>query len=185
MIAAVVAQVLNKDSSGTGNVVGDAILRIGAKAAGDIVSQSVGVATGIQDKFSWNQVGMTAVAATINETGIGDRAASPFKNDYLRAAVHDMVNSAITQGIGAATGMQKEFSWAGVAAAGAGAMAGVWADKHLPGREEREETVQFSSPASDAHEVGVAMAELIANAAARSLIEGTDSATTFAPHCLK
>ena len=95
----------------------------GSPVLGDVVSQVVGVATGIQDKFHWNQVGMTALTSFVSRgLQVGERVASALSigNELASAAVSYAVNNAVAQGIGVATGMQSEFSWAGVAAAGVG-----------------------------------------------------------------
>ncbi|WP_135212625.1 HNH endonuclease [Vitreimonas flagellata] len=80
-----------------------------AGAAGSVVSQGVGVVTGIQEKFSWNAVALAAVGGGVGASGgwgIGS------------AALRQAAGSVVTQGIGVATGLQDSFSWAGVAAAG-------------------------------------------------------------------
>ena len=69
-------------------------------------------------------------------------------------ALRGAAANAITQGIGVATGMQREFSWAGVAAAGAGA----WAGARFGG----------------GNRYAAIAASTIADAATRSLIEGSD-----------
>ncbi len=55
------------------------------------------------------------------------------QNQFIDAAVRGAVGSALTQGIGRATGLQSSFSWAGVAAAGIGATAGHMAAGRLDG----------------------------------------------------
>jgi hypothetical protein len=116
-----------------------------AGAVGSIVSQGVGVATGIQEKFSWNAVAMAAIGGGVG-AGVGRMA--PALNQVSRA----MVSSAVAQAIGVAVGAQDKFSWAGVAAAGAGAWAGG----------------QFEN------DIASSTASLLADAATRSLIERTD-----------
>lgn len=120
------------------------------------VSQAVGVATGIQDKFSWNAVALTAITAGIGGSGIGNKFAklAGVSGKLAVTAVGAGINSAIGQGIGVATGMQEKFSWAGVAAAGVGAGVG------------------FAT--RNAGFVTQTAARTLAIAGARSLIEGTD-----------
>jgi hypothetical protein len=80
----------------------------------------------------------------------------------LRAGLSAVVASGITQGMATATGLQKKFDWAGVAAAGIGALAG-------------------QGIASKAYGLGrfggraiTSAASAIANAATRTAIQGTD-----------
>jgi hypothetical protein len=80
--------------------------------------------------------------------GAGVGRMAPALNQVSRA----MVSSAVAQAIGVAVGAQDKFSWAGVAAAGAGAWAGG----------------QFEN------DIASSTASLLADAATRSLIEGTD-----------
>jgi N-acetylmuramoyl-L-alanine amidase len=142
-----------------------------AAAAGSIVSQTVGVATGIQEKFSWKDVGLAAISA-----GLG--AGSVSSGNWIKDAARAMMRSAVTQGIGAVTGLQTTFNWAAVAAAGvgsaAGSMVGGFAGKaggavsgavggKLGDRLGRVTTGAITG-----------MADSIGNAATMSLIEGTD-----------
>jgi LysM repeat protein len=67
-------------------------------AMGSIVSQGIGVATGIQDKFSWNAVGMAAVGGALgagSKLGVGGKS---WVAEGLRGAVRNVA----TQGIGVA-----------------------------------------------------------------------------------
>ncbi len=134
-----------------------------AGAAGSIVSQGIGVATGIQDKFSWNAVALTALSAGVS--GVGDAAASALgvTNKLAFAAVSGAVNSALTQGIAIATGLQDKFSWSAVAAAGIGAGVGHAVAVRLPANLGPTTSGAIVSGAS-----------AIANAATRSLIDGSD-----------
>src|SRR5262249_8258660 len=102
----------------------------------------------IQEKFSWNQVGLSAVSANLDTEALN---IDPF--------IAGALDNAITQGIGRITGMQQSrFSWTSVAAAGVGARLGAT----LPQGGDL-----FSA-------VGRATAFDIADAATRSLIDGTD-----------
>ncbi|MCL4713376.1 MAG: LysM peptidoglycan-binding domain-containing protein [Hyphomonadaceae bacterium] len=123
-----------------------------AGAAGSIASQGVAVATGIQDKFSWSAVAIAAISGGIGGSGsnFGVGGSSIASN-----ALRQGVASALTQGVGVATGLQDKFSWAGVAAAAVGAYAGARA------------------PASPFN-IARSGASLIADAATRSLIEGSN-----------
>ena len=87
---------------------------IAAAAIGSAVGQGFAVATGIQSKFNWGAVAMAAVSAGVS-AGLGEVIqGADIGSQFLRGAL----GSAITQGIGVATGLQKKFDWAGVAAAG-------------------------------------------------------------------
>jgi hypothetical protein len=90
-------------------------------ATANVISQSVGIAVGVQEKFSWKQVALSAVSAgvsggleSVNFTGGG---LDSMGNIIARAAA----GNAISQGIGVASGLQKSFDWRGVAASAAGA----------------------------------------------------------------
>ena len=92
-------------------------------AVGSIASQAFGVATGLQDKFSWKGVAMAAIGGAVG-AGVGVERA------FARVGIGTFVRqarcparpsgSALTQGIGVAAGLQKKFDFAGVAAAGIG-----------------------------------------------------------------
>ena len=70
--------------------------------------------TGIQSKFDWGAVALSAIESGVSAgvgkliPGVGPGSA------FLRG----VLSSAATQGIAVATGLQKKFDWAGVAAAG-------------------------------------------------------------------
>ncbi|HEX8623379.1 MAG TPA: LysM peptidoglycan-binding domain-containing protein [Allosphingosinicella sp.] len=143
---------------------------VGAAMVGSVVSQGVGLATGIQDKFNWKSVAMAGIGAAVGgglgqalgKTGV---AGSKFLTDVVRGAA----SSAITQGIGVVTGLQKKFDWAGVAAAGVGA--GV---SGLVARNLFKVDGEFAKTATGyAQQAATGMAGAIASAATRSLIEGT------------
>ena len=113
---------------------------IAAAAIGSAVGQGFAVATGIQSKFNWGAVAMAAVSAGVS-AGLGEVIqGADIGSQFLRGAL----GSAITQGIGVATGLQKKFDWAGVAAAGVSAgvgsfIGGEWVrpqlrPKHCPRR---------------------------------------------------
>jgi len=105
-----------------------------AGAAGSAASQAVGLATGIQDRFDFKGFALSALAggitAGIGPSGqmLGARSATGlFGKGVLAAAGRGILASALTQGVGVATGLQKKFDWAGVASAGVGAGLGSWA----------------------------------------------------------
>lgn len=111
---------------------------------------------------------MAAVTAGIGASG----AFGGVKSGFLQAGLRGATSSAITQGIGVATGLQNKFSWAGVAAAGVGAAVGHEAGKLLG-------ATSIAAPGGNilrnyAANLGKSGASMIANAATRSLVEGTD-----------
>jgi hypothetical protein len=143
-----------------------------AAAAGSVVSQAVGVATGIQDKFSWKDVGMSFISG-----GLGAGASAP--GNWIQQATRAVVRSAVSQAVGVTLGLQDKFSWAAVAAAGVGSAAG----SLVGGIAGRASTAVNEALGGGklAVKLGtvvngtvVGMADAIGNAAARSLIEGTD-----------
>ncbi|OQS08036.1 hypothetical protein B0T37_22155, partial [Chromobacterium violaceum] len=93
-------------------------------AVGSIVSQGVAMAMGMQDKFSWGQVGLSAFTTAATAGLAGGPATSSFAGKELGATVaRTMAVNAATQGVAMATGMQKSFSWTSVAASGVAAWA--------------------------------------------------------------
>ena len=137
--------------------------------AGSLVSQGIGVATGLQDKFNWKAVGMAALGGAVGGAmqGLGGLASSGTNigpvgrfltgGGFINSATRGLVSNLAMQGIGVATGLQDRFDWAGVAGAALGA--GVTGQSSLAG-----------SPGDVVRNV----AGGIVNAAARSLIDGTD-----------
>jgi YD repeat-containing protein len=96
--------------------------------AGSVVSQAVGVATGIQDRFDWKGVAMAGLSGAIGGAiggidvfGKGAGFATAVGNGVVRGAM----GSFVTQAFGVATGLQQRLDWVGVAAAGvSGGVAG-------------------------------------------------------------
>jgi hypothetical protein len=136
------------------------------------------VATGIQEKFSWKAVALSAIAGGIGAAGIGG-ASLGISNPTLQAMARGAVSSALTQGIGVITGLQDKFSWAGVAAAGVGAGVGQFVAGKLGGAVGSRYTnaagdLMARGRATFSNTLGSSMAGGIANAATRSLLEGTD-----------
>ncbi|MES2443088.1 MAG: LysM peptidoglycan-binding domain-containing protein [Pseudomonadota bacterium] len=143
---------------------------------GSIVSQGVGVATGIQEKFSWKAVALAGIGAAVTG-GLGQAFGG---GGVLGAAARGAAGSAITQGIGVATGLQDKFSWAGVAAAGVGAAAGYAAGKAFGAKPFGDHPGPGGTVIAGDTSVGNIFAHfgqsavaLVANAATRSAIEGS------------
>ncbi len=102
-------------------------------AAANVASQVVGIATGVQDKFNWKNVGASlisgGVGAGINGiTGLDggnvgktvDLGDSIFNNVIGKA----VLASGITQGVNVVMGLQSSFNWKAVAGSAAGAEVG-------------------------------------------------------------
>ncbi|GLQ22528.1 hypothetical protein GCM10007853_04020 [Algimonas ampicilliniresistens] len=130
-------------------------------AVASTVSQGVGVATGIQDKFNWKSVGLAAISGGLSRGASAKFGGSTnFGQDLLRGSG---VN-ALTQGLGVATGLQESFSWSGVAAAGIGSGVGAAAGRELGSG--------FGNGIG--RDVAVGTASALANAATRSALDGSN-----------
>lgn len=89
-----------------------------AGAVGSIVSQGIGMALGMQDKFSWGAVAVSALSSGLTYgTGPGGLAGQMgIKEGLTQAVVNGAVNNTISQGVGIVVGVQDKFSWQAVAA---------------------------------------------------------------------
>ncbi|NIJ66660.1 YD repeat-containing protein [Sphingomonas leidyi] len=159
-------------------------------AVGSAASQGFGVATGMQDKFNWKGVALAGVSGAVGGyfQGLGNSAGlavdtlersgvtltGQVVQDAIRAqlgpvggfltgggiagaAARGVLSNVVTQGIGVATRLQSKFDFAGIAAAGLGAAAvGSIKTQGFAGKMLRN------------------AAGGLANAASRSLIDGTD-----------
>jgi hypothetical protein len=170
-----------------GGIVGGAI----TGAIGSVLSQGVGIALGIQDKFSWKAVGLAAlgggVGGGIGASGLFGKVVDGafeagklgIKSAVIDAAVRAGATSAITQGIAVATNLQDKFSWAGVAAAAVGAGVGEALEGvtsklgHGFAREIGAKGDTYQRIASATASLLSNSASAIANAATRSALEGT------------
>ena len=141
-------------------------------AAGSIASQTVGVATGIQDKFSFKNVALAGLSGAVGGALQGVNVASNLGgatnlvNDVARGAL----GSAITQGVAVATGLQSKFDFAGVAAAGIGAGIGGAVGRGI-GFDPR---ASGFNPGNIGLGAVASTAGAIANAATRSALSGTN-----------
>lgn len=146
-------------------------------AIGSAVSQAVGVATGIQEKFSFKGVALSALSAGV-ASGLGEIGAfsklgiagGKGVTGVLNGAARGALSSAITQGIGVATGLQDKFSFAGVAAAGVSGGIGQALGGKLDPLHGKGSSQSFSNIAGHA---AVGAARLLGSAATRSAIQGT------------
>ncbi|ALN89264.1 hypothetical protein [Lysobacter gummosus] len=114
---------------GVGLQAGAGYLALGA-AVGSIASQGVLIAGGVQDKFSWKQVGLAAASAfvTAGVTNLGPVARVLDKLPAWGGAMATgAINSVASQGVNILAGEQKGFDWKGVAisAIGAGVSYGI------------------------------------------------------------
>ncbi|MDQ2798956.1 MAG: LysM peptidoglycan-binding domain-containing protein, partial [Armatimonadota bacterium] len=146
-------------------------------AIGSAVSQGVGLATGIQDRFSFKGVALSAIGGGISG-GIGELAqgtgslakAAQFLDGggIVNGIARGVVTNIATQGIAIATGLQSTFDFAGVAVAGVVGGVGNWTSAHIGG------AATPTSRASFGNQLGASMASALAGAATRSVLTGTD-----------
>jgi LysM repeat protein len=113
-------------STGIAGAIGSVATAALAAGIGSVASQGFAVATGIQEKFSWKQVALSAVSggATAGVAQALGGAALIKDMPLVSAALQAAVGNTATQAIGVMTGLQQSFSWRGVAAAGVGAAVG-------------------------------------------------------------
>ncbi|HKB12613.1 MAG TPA: LysM peptidoglycan-binding domain-containing protein, partial [Vicinamibacterales bacterium] len=110
-------------------ITGASVLTVAAAAAvggavGSIASQGLGIALGVQQKFSWGAVaaaglsaGITAgIGAGLGEGGIAGKLLQ-VPTGVGQQALNGAINNAISQGINILTGQQHAFDWRGLAAA--------------------------------------------------------------------
>jgi len=144
----------------------------GAAAVGSAVSQGVGIATGLQQKFDWKGLAISAISGGVS-AGLGQMSAlagGKGLTAVLQGAARGAIGSAVTQGISVAVGLQKSFDFVGVAAAGVsgGVAAAVGKAVGLKSLAlDRSIENQLRGAFSG-------MAASIANAATRSVIDGSD-----------
>jgi hypothetical protein len=149
----------------------------------------VGIATGVQDSFSWKGVALSAIGGGISG-GFGridftGTALSSTSNMIVRAAV----GSALSQGIAVATGLQDKFSWRAVAssAVGAGVGAAVSGDMGNPTSFATRAASSFAAGATTAITRGGLVsaiqvaADAFGNALGESIAGNMSSAGTTAP----
>ncbi len=169
LVAVAVAVTLVVKAPVTGFLGGSPVVGGAASAAiGSVASQSVGVATGLQDKFSFKGVALAAigggVGGALSGINLPDGAlggATNFASDVVRG----VLGNGITQGIALATGLQSKFDFASVAAAGVGAGIGGEFARGLA------KTGGFFATGIG-NDLGSTMASTIAYAATRSSITG-------------
>jgi len=132
----------------------------------------VGVLTGIQDRIDWRSVGMSALSGGVN-SGLTS-VLGPAGSGFGAGAVRALQASAVTQGLGVATGLQAKFDWVGLATAGLqGGVGSVvanssWLNTSIPATDNP------LSPASLVNALTPGLAGGITAAAVRSAATGTD-----------
>jgi trimeric autotransporter adhesin len=140
---------------------------------GNLGGQLFGLATGIQKSFNWDSFGMSVLSAFV-PVGLGELGVFTdlgiAGTDTLDLMAQGALSSAVAQGIGVATGLQKSFDWGGVAAAAVSAGVGHIVGQQLGGLKLDSDPIVNAAE----HTALIGMAGLIANASARSLINGTD-----------
>ncbi len=155
---------------------------VGAATLGNVASQGLGVATGIQSKFSFKQLGLTALTAGVTQ-GLG-KLGSIHKglsgvSNFLKAdtlisnVARGAASNAITQGIGTITGLQDRFSFAGVAAAGVVHGIGGEISRNIGGAAVFNAAGELTQSASVTNQLVSGAAGAIAGAATRSAMTGT------------
>ena len=179
--------------AGTAAAIGGGI--VGGAMAGAIAStasQLFGMATGIQQGgFNFKAVGLAALAGGIGGglqgSGLFGKLAQTsdplgkvtktfeqgglgIKSALVDAASRGMVASAATQVVGKLTGLQDKISWAGVAAAGISA--GI--AQAVGGRLTPLSAKGANTFNNHLAHLGTSGASMLANAATRSVVEGTD-----------
>lgn len=146
-------------SFGAGALVGGGAI---AGAAGSIASQAVGVATGIQEKFDWKGVALSALSSAVS-AGLGSvMKVAKGASATFEAIKRGALGSVITQGVAVATGLQDSFSWTSVAVSAVSAGVGQAAGSHLPSHYTAEQAGFVSG-----------LAGSVAGAATQSVIDGT------------
>ncbi|MCB5426409.1 LysM peptidoglycan-binding domain-containing protein [Altererythrobacter sp. CC-YST694] len=145
-----------------GSIVGTSMGLAATGATSSIVSQGVGVVTGIQNNFSWKAVGSAALSSVLT----GGASTGNFLVDAARSAVSNLAY----QGIASAIGLQDHVNWSGVAAAGVSGGLGGVLGKNLGPLTGSDANLSLGNIASH---LGVGAVQTLANAATRSAIEGT------------
>lgn len=154
-----------------GAIAGGAI----AGAAGSLVSQGLGVATGIQDKFSFKGVALAALGGAIGGA-MGPKGLfgqngmfGGIANATARSAATGAASSAVNQGLATIVGLQSKFSFAGLAAASVAGAVNQAVGGNLPALRESNVTL-----GNIARHLGTGTASLMASAATRSAIDGSN-----------
>lgn len=154
-----------------------------APVAGNIAGQGVGLATGVQSKFNFKSLAMTAITAGINQSGITN-VGSIAGSNALGDIASGVASSTLSQGVAIAAGLQSRFSWTNVAAAGVQAGVGGAVRRSLPGSggavdQGLGKWVVDGTKQSVANNTLSGVAGSLAAAAATSLVTGSNFGDTI------
>ncbi|MEH0197588.1 calcium-binding protein, partial [Caulobacter sp. CCNWLY153] len=167
ILAVVVAAVVTYVTAGalggpSASFLGKIVIGAASMAVGNVAQQVVGIATGVQDKFSWKSVGMAAINGAVGGA-VGVGGPGNLGTQIVRGAAANVV----TQGVAVATGLQSKFDWTSVAVSAVGTAVG--------GGVARAAGGTSWAPAGSIRNMALAgTAELLASAGAQSLLTGTD-----------
>ncbi|WP_185734241.1 LysM peptidoglycan-binding domain-containing protein [Burkholderia stagnalis] len=139
-------------------------------AAGAASSQGVMIAGGQQSGFNWNGVALGALGGAVAggvtsalapaAAGATSGAGTATTNGFQTAILQGTVRSAVTQGLGIATGLQDRFDWKGLAASaiasGVGYSAGLAAGSAAAGAGYSAGVSKFVSGVAGGLSAGVA-----------------------------
>ncbi|WHU04984.1 LysM peptidoglycan-binding domain-containing protein [Sphingomonas sp. NIBR02145] len=178
VIGAVVSFIIPPIAPALGPVLSGAL----TAAAVNVVTQGIAVATGLQDKFSFKGVALAAIGGGVGGglSSIGGKVGSFLKADnFISNTVRGALGNAITQGVAVVTGLQPKFDWAGVAVAGITAGVEGAVRRSLPGQkgeiyEGDDGSIKGRTHATLANSLASSAAGVLAGAATRSLLTGTD-----------
>lgn len=137
-------------------------------AVGSIAGQLFGMAIGVQDKFSWSNVALGALAGGVSglvgaaTSGAGSALAAGQTGaaGVFAAVGRAALSSAATQGIAVAIGLQDHFSWSSVAASAVGAGVGAAVSNGLGSSLGNSGFGQFATRAISGFAGGVTTAAL-------------------------
>ncbi|RST16181.1 hypothetical protein EF908_35400, partial [Streptomyces sp. WAC04770] len=167
VVIAVVVTFVTKGATATffanalGATAGAATAGAVGAAAGSIASQGFGLATGLQDRFSWKGVALAAIGGGVSgglqaefaQRGLdGAMRGSEFLGNVVRGAA---ING-VTQGVGIVTGLQDKFDWAGFGAASIGSALTAEIKGRIP---DGPSDSWFKRLPGDVQEVGKSMAQ--------------------------
>jgi hypothetical protein len=137
-------------------------------AVGSVASQGAGIAMGMQNQINWKGVALAGLSGGISG-GLAAGGVFASAGKIAGAGLRGALGSVISQGIGVATRLQSKFDFAGVAAAGIAASTSA-----LAGGKIGASSLSDRSIGNIAKNLLTASSGGIANATARSLINGTD-----------
>ncbi|HEX8222848.1 MAG TPA: LysM peptidoglycan-binding domain-containing protein [Allosphingosinicella sp.] len=177
VVAAVVAYLMPPLIPALGPVVSGAL----TAAAVNVVTQGIGVATGLQDKFSWKGVAFAAIGGGIGGglSSLGGKFGAFLNADkFVSNVAKGALSNGLAQGVGVATGLQKKFDWAGVAISGLTAGVEGAVGRAMPGKtgelyEAADRSIKLRAKPTFLNSFAANGAGAIASATARSLLTGT------------